>query len=258
MIKCEKGKKIFNECYRKRWQTFCDVVNVHVFNIGIICIHGKITQTIYILSNVQKIAQWNRRSTNLRNWCLNRMRSMEWRQLTGKTLHGSVCLRLVMNKSSVFSAQESTSFQILYCVLVRYTRTTNQTLHGNKDYSCSKVHHNAELWTQLMVSQWNSSGISSQDSQHCSSAAKSNIYCCDWVKHQRILQDGLSTCRCSTTSHGDQETMKNKAIQMLDSFLCLQENLEQDNGHSLVLVQRKSGTLSVKIVHKVNATKFSN
>ena len=28
-----------------------------------------------------------------------------------------------MNKSSVFNAQRSTSFQILYCVLVRYTRT---------------------------------------------------------------------------------------------------------------------------------------
>ena len=32
------------------------------------------------------------------------------------------------------------------------------------------VHQNTELWTQLMVSQWNSSGISSQDSPQCSSA----------------------------------------------------------------------------------------
>ena len=38
--------------------------------------------------------------------------------------------------------------------------------------------------------------------------------------------------------------------------LYMQEDLEQDNGHFSVLVQRKSGILSVKIVHKVNGTKW--
>ena len=47
--------------------------------------------------------------------------------------------------------------------------------------TCSKVHQNTELWTELMVSQLNSSGISSQDSQHCSSATKSKSYCQDWA-----------------------------------------------------------------------------
>ena len=36
------------------------------------------------------------------------------------------------------------------------------------------------------------------------------------------------------------------------SLLYMQEDFEQDNGHLLVLVLRKSGTLSVKIVHKEN------
>ena len=36
-----------------------------------------------------------------------------------------------------------------------------------------------ELWTTLMVSHWNSSGISSQDSPHCSSATKSKSDCQD-------------------------------------------------------------------------------
>ena len=31
----EKTKTIFDECYRKLWKTFCDMVNVHVCNIGI-------------------------------------------------------------------------------------------------------------------------------------------------------------------------------------------------------------------------------
>ena len=39
-----------------------------------------------------------------------------------------------------------------------------------------KVHHNTELWTQLMVSQWKSSGMFSQDSPHCSSATKSQEF----------------------------------------------------------------------------------
>ena len=43
---------------------------------------------------------------------------------------------------------------------------------------------------------------------------------------------------------------------MLDSFLFKHEHLEQDNGHFSVLVQRKSGVLSVKTVHKVNGTKW--
>ena len=41
-----------------------------------------------------------------------------------------------------------------------------------------------------------------------------------------MLQDGLSSCRCSTTSHVDQETMKKNASQMLDSFLYMQRDLD--------------------------------
>ena len=200
----------------------------------------RIEQTIGIPLEIQKISQWNRCSTYLRNcYPNNQMRYMEWKQLTGKlfmevfvfhwwwTCHQSL-------------AHKSTYFQILYCVLERWTRTLDQTLHRNKDWRGSKVHRNTEPWMELIVSQLNSSGISSQDSPRCSSATKFKIYCWDWVKHQRILQDGLSSCRCSTISHGDQETMKKNASQMLNSFLYLQKkDLEQDNGHSSDLDQRK-------------------
>ena len=56
-------------------------------------------------------------------------------------------------------------------------KNPNQTLHGNKDWSGSKVHRNTETWTELMESQWNSSGICSQDSIRCSSVKKSKSYC---------------------------------------------------------------------------------
>ena len=61
------------------------------------------------------------------------------------------------------------------------------------------------------------------------------------MRHQRISQEELSSCRCSTTSPVDQETMKKNASQMLNSFLYMQKDLEKDNSHYLVLVQRKSG-----------------
>ena len=51
------------------------------------------------------------------------------------------------------------------------------------------------------------------------------------MRHQRISQEALSSCRCS---HVDQETMKKNASQMFDSFFFLQRDLEQDNSHFLV------------------------
>ena len=63
---------------------------------------------------------------------------MEWKQSTGNTLHGSICLWLVMNKSSVSCTQSSTYSQILYCVLERWTRTHNQIWHGKTDWRGSK------------------------------------------------------------------------------------------------------------------------
>ena len=44
----------------------------------------------------------------------------------------------------------------------------DQTQHGKNDWRGSNVHQNTETWTELMVSQLNSSGIFSQDSPHCS------------------------------------------------------------------------------------------
>ena len=95
--------------------------------------------------------------------------------------HSWKYLSLVGNKDlSIFSAQRSTSFQILYCVLVRYTRTPNRTMHGKKDWDGSKHLRNTETLTESTASQWNSSGIFSQDSIRCSSAKKSKVYCTDW------------------------------------------------------------------------------
>ena len=76
----------------------------------------------------------------------------------------------------------------------------------------------SQLWTQLMVSQWVSSGIFSDDSLHCSSSKKSNS---SWTKWANNSKDKLSSCRCSTTSHGDLKAMNGNAIRAPKSFrLC--------------------------------------
>ena len=72
----------------------------------------------------------------------------------------------------------------------------------------------------------------------------------------RISQEESYSCRCSTTFHGEQETMNKNVGQTLDSYLCMREDLEKDNGHSLVLVLRKRCTLSKKTVHKESGTKL--
>ena len=64
----------------------------------------------------------------------------------------------------------------------------------------------------------------------------------------------LFICRCSMTFPVDQKTTKKNVWQMLNSFLCMQKDLEKDNGHLLVLVLKRSGLLSVKTVHEENGT----
>ena len=65
--------------------------------------------------------------------------------------------------------------------------------------------------------------------------------------------DELSSCRCSTTSHGDLKTIKN-ANQVLNSFLSMRRDLEQDNGHSSDLDQKRNGVQLMKANHKENGT----
>ena len=83
----------------------------------------------------------------------------------------------MMKETSIIDAQRVMSFQILFRVLVRYTRTPNRTVHGNKDWDGSNHHRNTETLTESTVSRWTLSGIFSQDSIRCSSLKKSNVYC---------------------------------------------------------------------------------
>ena len=106
---------------------------------------------------------------------------------------------------------------------------------------------------------------------------KSKVYCTDWEKHHKISQV-KNHIYLDVQRHFlvDQETlafdMHSFSIsflyilkkiwertmvvwQTLDSYLCMQRSLVQDNGHSLVLVLKRSRTLLKVTVHKESVTK---
>ena len=78
------------------------------------------------------------------------------------------------------------------------------------------------------------------------------------MRHQRISQEESYLCRFSMTFLVDQKTTKQNAWQMPNSYLCTEKDLEKDNGHLLVLVLKRSGTVSVKTVHKEYGKKSLN
>ena len=67
-------------------------------------------------------------------------------------------------------------------------------------------------WTPLTESRWNSSGIFSQDSPHCSSSTKSKSSRPKWANTHNS-KDEVSSCRCSMTSYGDMMTMNGNALK---------------------------------------------
>ena len=135
---------------------------------------------------------------------------------------------------------------------------------GKTDWRGSKVHQNTELWTELMVSQWNSSGTFPRI-QHVAAQPQSprvlllrlnvtpekftgriifmsmfNDIVWDAKGNDELCVTNSKTIK-EYTSHGDRRTTRKNASQVLNSS---------------DLDQRKSRILSVKIVHKVSGTKW--
>ena len=109
----------------------------------------------------------------------------------------------------------------------------------------------------MTASQWNSSGIFHRI-HHIAAQSQSSTFTVKigwntrelhWTNclHVDVQQHFMGIYR-------HRERMRVKNAQPVS--LSMQRDLEQDNGHFSVLVQRKSGLLSVKIVHKVNGTKW--
>ena len=132
-------------------------------------------QTTVIPLHIPQISHSNKSSTYLQDWCLNKMRSQDWRRLVGRIIHGNTCHQLVTKESSIFNARRSTYFQILYCVVGR----------SNKRMDL-KAWEQRFGWIKSSQNYRDCDGISgeptefewtiSQDSPRCSSMVKSQIY----------------------------------------------------------------------------------
>ena len=67
---------------------------------------------------------------------------------------------------------------------------------------------------------------------------------------QTPSQEEFYLCRCSTTFPVTVKAIKKSVRQMPNSYPCTREDLEKDNGHSLVPVPKRNGILWKGIVHK--------
>ena len=76
------------------------------------------------------------------------------------------------------------------------------------------------------------------------------------AKSQKNSQDGSSSCRCSTTSHGDLKTMNRNANQAPISVLFMREDFHQEDGNSWDLDQKRSGIPLMIANH--NGTELQN
>ena len=92
MIRCEKDRKQFQMLQKRRKTFYLSFWNVHVCNNGISSIHGKelLEQLIFNPLWARQISHSNKCSTYPRDWCLNKMRSQDWKQLVGRIIHGNM------------------------------------------------------------------------------------------------------------------------------------------------------------------------
>ena len=169
------GKFTFHENYRWKSHSKADVLDIYKADIGTI--------------------SWD--------FCLKSdWESSSWKQLylvNDEEVHQSLeCKGLCIPRICVMFWKDEREPTIKYCL-------------GRQVDVVQEFIATLNLRTHLMVNQWISGGISSQDSPHCSLSMKSKTSCPKWAYNKKISLDGLSSCRCSTTSHGDLKTMNSNA-----------------------------------------------
>ena len=173
MIKCGKDKKtIFNECYRKRRKTFCKKWMFLSVTLESPVFMGKnYSDKWHSIKNTKDLTMKQMFDTSAKLVSeqdeIYGVKTTDWENYSWKYLS-------LIGDEQVISLQRTKVYVFSDSVLClgKIHENPNQTLYGNKDWSGSKQHRNTETWTELMVNQWNSSGIFSQDSLRCISVKK--------------------------------------------------------------------------------------
>ena len=134
-------------------------------------------------------------------------------QLIRKTLHGNIYLWLVMKQVISLSHAKVYVFSDSGVVcLGKIHENPNQTLHGNKDWRGSKEAPEYRTLDRIDGKPIEFELNIFSGFHHVAAQSRSLRVTVEikW-KHQKILHDGSSSCRCSTTSHGDLKTMNRNA-----------------------------------------------
>ena len=166
-----------------------------------------------------------------KNWCLNKMRSLDWKQLVGKMIHGNTCLESVKKESSILNERRSTSFQILYCVLVRYTRTQSNDAPEDR-----------LGWFKTSSKYRNFDRIDGEpmDSEENIFTGFNTLQLSDEVKCLLLrLDDTPENFTGRKFSCGSRDNEKEMHVKCRSRFSKCKEIWKRTNGHSLVLDQRK-------------------
>ena len=183
------------------------------------------------------------------------MRYMEYSNLPGRILHGNSYLWSVMKQSSVSRTRRFTYFsESVLCLGKMHQNPQSNTVWEDK-LTWFKSFHITELWTQLMVSQWNSSGIFSQDSPRCSSSTKSKSSWPKWAINQKNLKDGIIFMSMyNDISWGSQDNEQECELSAQPRFYVCKKIFTR----KMDLDQKRSGILLMVADHKENGTESLN
>ena len=182
---------------------------------------GKNYSKIYIPSKIQKISQWNR-WFDISEKLISEQSDETYGVNTNNLviLQENIYLWLVMKKSSVSLARKGLRI-FRFCVMLEREPTIcmrRQVDVVQKFITKKTFGHN---W-------WWANGIQVEylpRIHHIAARPWSpRVTCQKWAYNQKISLDGLSSCRCSTTSHGDLKTMNRNANQVLSSFLSIRKD----------------------------------
>ena len=186
-------------CNARHRQTLYELVNVYVFDTGSICIHGKeLLRQFTFLKNTGKHLTLKQmfefseklivgQSDEIFGVFQISWESSPWKQLS------------LVDDEEVISLSHAKVYVFSDSVL--YLGNLNQI----------QRFITIQNFGQLTENRWNSSGIFSQDSLHCSSSKKSKSSWTKWA-NQNNSKDELSSCRCSMTSYGEVKTKKRNVL----------------------------------------------
>ena len=166
-----------------------------------VCMGKNYSENFNSIKNTGTITLWNKCLTYLKSWYWNNQ--MRFFGVLPISWDNSLWKRLsLVNDEEVISLSHAEVYVFSDSVLCLGRMNENPQ---------SKMAWEDKLTWFKSSSQYRTldriDGESTQDSTHCSSATKSKSSCQKWAKSQNNSQDGSSSCRCSTISHGDLKTM---------------------------------------------------